>query len=364
MKPFYVIFLLLVYGCQYTGKNNGTQKTNNSVLINKDLAITANDSLLLDITRHKYRFPLFADSSTSFCKISGDTLKLYLSTGYFEGCYALHIHLINDTLSTSFDLFDNYSQYKYKSSSAHITLNKNEFLVDDYITCQVRYHAIGEPQRPHLTGGDTVRFSGKIRLKIRNAAFSFEDFSIENNRNNFYAKLKQQPNTITELSLYGCQFTELPEELLSFTNLETLDLTGNNMSASNFELLKKMKTIKSLNLTGCNLATFPLPVTELPQLEALDLWNNNIKSIPDELYNVISLKELTIGNNNLHYLSPKIAQLINLQSFESSATNIRVYPDEMTRLKKLTEIYPSDTMQYIPQTLVKYAWGYDTILSQ
>lgn len=34
----------------------------------------------------------------------------------------------------------------------------------------------------------------------------------------------------------------------------------------------------------------------------------------------------------------------------------------MARLKKLKEIYPSDTMQYIPKALIKYAWGYDTIL--
>lgn len=364
MKPLYVILLLFISGCQYTGTKNNIQKTANTVLINKDLSISGNDSLILHITRNKKGFPQFADSSNSFCQVSGDTLKLFLNTGYFEGSYALHINLIKDTLSSFFVSFDNYNQYKYKSSSAHITLNKNKFQVNDYIICHVRYHAIGEPQRTHLADYDTVLFSGKIRLKIRDAAFSFEDFSIENIRNNFYAKLKQQPGTITELSLNGCQFTDLPEELLSFTNLETLDLTGNDLSMSNFELLKKMKTIKSLNLTGCNLAAFPLPITELPELEILNFWDNNINSLPDELYNITSLKELIIGNNNLHYLSPKIAQLKNLQSFESSATNICVYPEEMRQLKKLTEIYPSDTMQYIPQPLIKYAWGYDTILSQ
>jgi hypothetical protein len=48
-----------------------------------------------------------------------------------------------------------------------------------------------------------------------------------------------------------------------------------------------------------------------------------------------------------------------LQSLETTHTGIKVYPEEMTRMKKLTEIYPRDTMQYIPASLKKYAWGCD-----
>lgn len=365
MKTFRLIIILFICGCQNSHKGDTSKNSSNTVTYNRDLAIAANDSLILQTSRHKnYWFPEFSDSSNSLCQLSGDTLKFYLNTGKFEGSYSLNIQIRNDTFNTSFELFDNYSKYIYKPSSTQIILNKNKFQVNDYIIAQIAYYAVGKLQRADESRGDTVFFTGKIRLKIRDAKFTFEDFSIENERNDFYAKLNQRPDTITKLNLYGCAFTDIPKELVSFTNLEELDLTGNDMSKADLSSLKNIKTLKSLNLTECNLSKFPLAVTYLPKLETLNLWNNKINIIPDELYSITTLKDLTIGNNNLNYLSPKISQLINLESFESSSTNIRVYPNEMTKLKKLTEIYPSDTMQYIPKSLIKYAWGYDTVLNK
>lgn len=365
MKPLHFILLLFICGCQNSNKGNISKYSFNAVNFKEGLAITRTDSLILQTSRHRYYdFPEFSDSSNSFCQLFGDTLKFYLSTGKFQGSYSLNIQIINDTFNTSFELFDNYSKYSYKPSSVQITLNKNKFQADDYIIAQISYSALGKLLKAEETRGDTVFFNGKIRLKIRDTKFTFEDFNIENERNDFYAKLKQLPDTITKLNLYGCAFTDLPKELVLFTNLEELDLTGNDMSKSDFNLLKNIKPLKSLNLTECNLSKFPLAVSYLPNLETLSLWNNKISSIPDELYSITSLKHLTIGNNNLSNLSPKISQLINLESFESSSTNIRVYPNEMTKLKKLIEIYPSDTMQYIPKALIKYAWGYDTILTK
>ena len=362
MKHLYLIMLLLICGCQNTNKGGIPKNSSNTVNLNQELAIASNDSLILQTSRHRNSFPEFSDSSKSVCVLLGDTLKFYLSTGDMEGSYFLNIKIINDTFNTSFNLFDNYSKYIYSPSSVQITLNKNKFHVNDYIIAQITYNAVGKLQAIERSNDDTAFFNGKIRLKIRDSKFTFEDFSIENERNDFYAKLKQRPDTITKLNLYGCAFTDIPKELTSFTSLEELDLTGNDMSKSDFNLLKNIKTLKSLNLTECNLSRFPLAVLCLANLEILNIWNNKISSIPDELYDMISLKDLTIGNNNLNYLSPKIYQLINLESFESSSTNIKVYPNEMARLKKLKEIYPSDTMQYIPKTLIKYAWGYDTIL--
>ena len=365
MKVLGFIILLLLYGCQNpTGYDSNSQDLSNAIRINKELVITNDDSLILQTSRLGNSFPEFADSTNSFCQVSGDTLKFYLCTGIFEGAYSLNIQIVNNTFNTSFRRFNNQSKYIYTPSSVQITLNKNKFHVNDFVIAQIAYSAVGKLQKVEESRGDTVFFYGKIRLKIRDSKFTFKDFSIENERNDFYAILKQNPDTIRNLNLHGCAFTDIPKELASFTNLEVLDLTGNDLSKADFSLVKSIKTLKSLDLTECNLSRFPSAVLYLPNLEILTIWNNKINSIPDELYNMTSLKKLTIGNNNLNYLSPKISQLINLESFESSSTNIRVYPNEMARLTKLTEIYPSDTMQYIPKALIKYAWGYDTILAK
>ncbi len=306
-------------------------------------------------------YPQFSDTTNSFCKLIGDTMLLHLSTVFFEGSYVLKVKIVNDSVNSSLMLFDNHSNYVYTPSMGQIILNKKAFQVKDYVIAEIAYNFIGKNKDIRDIKPDTVQIRGKIKLKVREVNFDFKDFSIENSRNAFYAMLKQNPDTIRKLSLYGCAFTELPEELSLFTHLEELDLTGNDLSRSDLNGLTHNKNLRSLNLTECNLSKVPLPIINLKHLETLDIWNNKINIIPDQLYSMISLKTLTIGNNNINYLSPKISQLINLESFESSSTNIFVYPDEMTKLKKLKEIYPNDTMQYIPKKLIQYAWGYDTI---
>jgi Leucine-rich repeat (LRR) protein len=93
----------------------------------------------------------------------------------------------------------------------------------------------------------------------------------------------------------------------------------------------------------------------------LTIWNNKISTLPEELYTLTSLKKLTVGKNNISHLSPRIAQLVNLETFESSSSNIRIYPKQMIKLNKLIDLYPNDTMDYIPKALMKYVWGMDTV---
>jgi Leucine-rich repeat (LRR) protein len=361
MKNRTLIILLLFCGCR---NFSNKEIFKNSITFKEDLVIKSNDSLILQSSRKRNQFTDYSDSTENLCKLVGDTLKLYLSTGQFEGAYFLNLLVINDTFNASFELFDNYSKYVYSPSAISISLNKRKFKVDDYIVAEINYNAIGKLQNFKESPNDTVCFKGKIRLKVRDSNFTFKDFYIENQRNEFYAMLKQRPDTIKKLNLYGCAFTDLPKELPLFTNLEELDLSGNDMSKSNFSILRNLKALKTLDLTECNLSDIPSAIFSLPRIETLNIWNNKICTIPDGLYNLVSLKHLTLGNNCVSFLSPKISNLINLESFESSSSRIKVYPKEMAKLKKITEIYPNDTMEFIPKDLIKYAWGCDTILNK
>ncbi len=263
------------------------------------------------------------------------------------------------------ELFDDDCKYVYTPYLIQITLNKKKAQVNDFIIANIIYNSVGKLQSNDCPRYDSVTLSGKIRLKVRDSKFTLNDFTRENETNDFYLKLKQRPDTIKKLSfMFDLAFPGIVNQLYFFTNLEDLDLTGTNLDNTNFAFIKDLRTLKSLTLNDCNLSRFPLTILDLPKLETLNIWNNKISNIPEGLYQMTSLKHLTIGNNDLAYLSPKISNLLNLESFESSATNIRVYPKEMLKLKKLKEIYPSDTMYYIPKALIKYAWGYDTILNK
>jgi hypothetical protein len=323
----------------------------------------SSDSLKLSTTRYIQVYPEFADSSNSYCKKKGDTLFLNLSTGMMEGSYFLTAYLVNNKLDAKFELFGNHPKYTYTTQFAQIIVNKRP-AVNDYVLFDLDFKGLGKTEFRNHTDYDTVKFSGKIRLKVRDSSFSYNDLSVENNRNEFYQLLDQKPDTIKKLSLYGCAFTNLPIELAEFINLEELDLDGNDLSKSNFTVLSSLKTLKSLTLNECNLSIFPQSILVLTKLEILSVYNNHISYIPEDLYKLNSLRQLTLGFNNLSYLSPKISQLQNLELLETSATNILVYPEEMVQLKKLVELYPSDTMIYVPRPLVKYVWGCDTILKK
>jgi hypothetical protein len=349
-----LILLALAIGCQ--------NHSNSFLKYEHSLSTTIHDSLKLRITRRIHDDGQLFDTLSSFCKYERDSLKVYLSTGWLEGSYRLNLNIFQDSVYSSFSLFDNSTKIHYIPVMYSWTLNSPKPNIDDYLVLQIKYKAIGTPgYKP--TYKDTATIEGKIKLKVRNSQFDFKDLLIEYNRNEFYSQLRQRPDTITRLDLYGCSFTQLPDELKFFTNLQELNLEGNDLGKAQLDCLSHFKRLKVLNLQDCNISTFPLPIIQLSQLEDLSVYGNSLSSIPDELYNVSSLRVLSIGNNNLTFLSPMISKLKNLRSLETSHTEIKRYPEELTKLKKLVEIYPNDTMIFIPHSLTKFVWGCDTILA-
>jgi hypothetical protein len=284
-------------------------------------------------------------------------------TGWFEGSYALNLKVLKDSVHSELKLRDNHNRFTYDLSTINLTLNSPLFKVGDYVTAKISFQTIGKSVE-HPKFRDTVKVKGKLRLIVHDNTFNFDSLYVKEQRDKFYSLLKERPDTITKLNLYGCSFTELPIELSYFTNLEELDLNGNDLSTANLNKLTGLQNLRKLSLQECNLTIFPRSILKLSMLEVLTVFNNKISNIPDELYNLANLKELTIGNNPLKDLSPKVSNLKNLVLIETSFTDIRRYPDEMIKLKKLKEIYPSDTMFYMPKQLVKYVWGCDTIFNK
>jgi hypothetical protein len=360
-----VIALFILFSACNMGERSGSNKARTfHIEFYKDLTVAPSDSLLLFGSSRESELPSYFDSSNSFCHLSGDTLKMYLRTSKFEGSSALDLQVIRDQAYTNYRVLDRHNNYDYSIVNCQIRLGKRSFQVGDYINMQVTGVVIGRVQKNANETNDTVKFQGKIRLKIRDSSFSFEDFFVENEREAFYALMNSRPDTVKKISLYGCSYNDLPKELALFPNLEELDLNGNDLNRADFSVLEHLRKLKSINLANCNLSEIPLAVFSLECLKQLNVWDNNIKDIPDALFAMRSLTHLTIGNNPVSSLSPKLSLLENLELLETSSSGILYYPEELSRLKKLKEIYPNDTMLYVPKTLVKFVWGCDTILNR
>jgi len=356
MRPLNFLLLFLLFSCRDTSNNNDIPSNSTlTVKYDSELTISNQDSLILKTTRHSDSYSPIADSSNSFCQIINDTLNLHLSTGRYEGAYFLNIKIAKDSPVIDFHLFDNYSKYTYTTEKIAITLDKKVLKPGDYVIAKVTYNSIGSLNDGHRLQYDTVDLSGIIKLKIRNSTFTARDLVEEDFKNRFYAETKQRPDTVKRLVLYTSKWlTDIPKEILLYTNLEELYLDGTDLGKANLNLLCNLTHLKHLTLRDCKLSEIPICFSSLKQLEEFALSSNYIKSIPESIYEIPNLKDLDFEGNNISVISPNIKKLKKLESIGLGRTGIMRLPIEMTSLPKLKEIYTNDTMKYIPKPLLKY----------
>lgn len=354
-----ILSLLIFNSCKHVPKTSHPQELiNKKVSYKTDFKIGEKDTVrFFWSSRQRYPSDAFT-SRNSYCKYENDSLKFVLSAGSMTVFY-FKISVHEDSVTQSFWKYDCTSNTNYKPIAYNLTLDKKNYKEGDTLNADVFFKGYIAADSIRHSKNDTVMVIGKIKLKVRGSSFNYDTLSEETNLAEFYDLLRQRPDTITKVSLWNSGLTQLPNELLLFTNLQQLSLQQNRLTNADFSLLGQLKSLKYLDLQNCGLRNIPKEVMQLKNLESLNLYWNNLREIPDKLYSLTLLRELNIGYNDLNTLSPKIANLKNLESLETSSTYIRVYPDEMTIMTKLREIYPSDKMKYIPPALRKYAWGCD-----
>lgn len=96
-----------------------------------------------------------------------------------------------------------------------------------------------------------------------------------------------------------------------------------------------------------SLDTAPLPLPQKPavevplpaaQLTRLYLRWNNLFSLPDALFNLVSLECLDLLGNKLEQLSPQIARLTNLRHLSLGHNRLMILPIEITQLTRLESL--------------------------
>lgn len=125
--------------------------------------------------------------------------------------------------------------------------------------------------------------------------------------------------SLTNLESLDLSFNEfhgaIPPELGGLTNLVSLDLNTSFLREAIPPELGNLRNLRSLNL-GQNLLIGAIPpeLGRLGALEVLDLWRNDLTgTIPPELGNLTALKNLYLPDNDLTgAIPPQLANLTNL----------------------------------------------------
>lgn len=96
------------------------------------------------------------------------------------------------------------------------------------------------------------------------------------------------------LDLSGQGLTRVPDSAFDETDIETFDVSNNNLDAALQAEIRHLQNLRILDLSDNNFTGVPAEIGQLAKLELLDLSNNPITGLPHEIGNLKKLKVLDL----------------------------------------------------------------------
>ncbi|MBI2280113.1 MAG: leucine-rich repeat domain-containing protein [Bacteroidetes bacterium] len=122
--------------------------------------------------------------------------------------------------------------------------------------------------------------------------------------------LKENPLTVYKLTLKKTKLVDLPEAILQFKNLQSLNISKNKLKH------------------------FPAMVFKFLYLQKLDVSDNKIVVIPSEIGNLVYLKEFIANQTEIATLPAEIGKLKELVYLDIWGTNVASFPEEIQQLNE------------------------------
>eukprot|EP00058_Branchiostoma_floridae_P010845 XP_002596333.1 hypothetical protein BRAFLDRAFT_76134 [Branchiostoma floridae] len=138
----------------------------------------------------------------------------------------------------------------------------------------------------------------------------------------------------TSVDQPGRGLTEIPDNVLSLTSVEMINLRHNKIKAlpPHFGLCFQA-SLKRLWLWCNQFTEFPEVVLQLSNLEILDLRENFIRELPPNISALQKLQKLWLCENRLESLPDSICDMENLTDFMAHRNKLRTLPFGFGRLK-------------------------------
>jgi internalin A len=164
------------------------------------------------------------------------------------------------------------------------------------------------------------------------------------------------------LHLSGFEMTSIPAGLYQLQNLETLSITGAFIEKFPSELIK-LKNLKALTFSSYALETLPKSLDKWkkllrldlshclnldsiqslpPNLKQLELTATELDKIPPIVFSLKSLTKLSIDGLGLTSLPTELFELTNLKYLDIGENGLHHLPDELSKLQNLTGLYLYD----------------------
>lgn len=161
-------------------------------------------------------------------------------------------------------------------------------------------------------------------------------------------------NSIGTLLATNNALLQVPNTIIHYKNLRTLDLSSNQLTSLP-DSLTECSNLVSLNVR-CNFLddkSFPKHFGKLAQLTELNLSGNQLKKIPKEILDLgASLTNLHLGANRITDIRSEILLLRKLEVFYLGGNELLELPQEvgyLTNLKVL--VLCENQLQCLPSTV-------------
>ncbi len=174
--------------------------------------------------------------------------------------------------------------------------------------------------------------SGKfnnIKDPLAKGAENFSSIDIADTKESDIINNINKFTNIKEVYLERDSLKQIPDSLLSMTNLTILWLPSNQITSISSKITN-LKQLKLINLTTNLIKTVPPEIGQLTNLEQLDLGANLLTSLPKEVSNLRKLKKLNIESN---YISD--TEIENIKSlFAGTGTEV-IFGKQLKEIPKL-----------------------------
>jgi Leucine-rich repeat (LRR) protein len=145
----------------------------------------------------------------------------------------------------------------------------------------------------------------------------------------------KEPEEVLILDLSNQKLTEVPEEILLFTNLRQLILTKNRLVELP-DYLGRLSQLTYLNVSANNLNALPHSIGRLHQLSSLDFSRNKISTLPESFFQMKSIEIINCYSNPLYFEPEKLTKIASQIKY-INIQNTKIENEHCEQLVKILE---------------------------
>lgn len=146
--------------------------------------------------------------------------------------------------------------------------------------------------------------------------------------------LVTRARTAKGISLSGNSLPAIPQSILNFSGLQSLNVSGNELTTLSPHI-SQMQNLRSLDVSHNAIAEVPGTIGALSKLESLNLGDNALRALPNSIGSLSKLKQLKLSGNMLEDFPPQIALCAALSELDMSRNHFEMIPPEVGSLSKL-----------------------------